>query len=150
NTGLLQAGRHPPPLQHQPPRSRATHGHRHPAEVEAHDDPLRGQRVQVHAPVDVPHEQSRVQVTAVNLSTGPSLPPLAEALDKRPQLLARLCEVVLAPAAMRPGHAPDDAGILELLETSGEEGGRHERHTPLEGAEATAAAEQLAPAQRAP
>src|SRR6266545_7755199 len=149
-TGVLEAEVDLPPLKHEPPRSRATHGRRHPAEVEAHDDPLRGQRFQVHTPMDVPHEQARVQVTAADLCTGPPLAPLAEALDKRPQLLTRRREVVFAPAATRPGHAPHDAGVLELLETSGEKRARHQGHTPVEVAEPMAPAEQLAQDQRGP
>ena len=111
-----------------------------PPEVEAHDDPLRGQRFQVHTPVDVPHEQARVQVTAADLCTGPPLAPLAEALDERSQLLTRRGEVVFAPAATRLGHAPYDAGVLELLETFGEERARHRGHTTVEVAETTAPA----------
>ena len=149
-TGILEAEVDLPPLEHEPPTSRATHGRRHAAEVEAHDDPLRGQRFQVHTSVDVPHEQARVQVTATDLRTGPPLAPLAEALDKRPQLLTSRGEVVFAPAATRPGHAPDDAGVLELLETSGEECARHQGHTPVEVVEATAPAEQLAQDERGP
>src|SRR4030095_4324101 len=139
-----------PPLEHEPPRSRATHGRRHPAEVEAHDDPLRGQRFQVHTPGDLPHEKARVQLTPADLCTGPPLAPLSEALDKRPQLLTRRGEVVFAPTATRPGHAPHDAGVLELLETSGEERARHQGHTPMKVAEATAPAEQLAQDERGP
>src|SRR5262249_43903556 len=100
--------------------------------------------------VDVPHEQARVQVAAVDLSPSPPLAPLAEALDEGPQLLTRRGEAVFAPAAMRLGHAPHDAGVLELLETSGEEGGRHQGHPAVEIAEATAAAEEPAQDERSP
>src|SRR4030095_13960564 len=67
-----------------------------------------------------------------------------------PQLLTRRGEVVFAPAATGPGHAPHDAGVLELPETSGAERGRHQGHPPGEGAEATAPAEQLAQDERGP
>src|SRR5262249_45083698 len=50
----------------------------------------------------------------------------------------------------RPGHAPHDAGVLELLETSDEERGRHQGHTPVKIAEAAAPAEQLAQTERSP
>src|SRR5262249_5583075 len=102
------------------------------------------------APVAAAHGPARPQGTAVGRGRGSPLPRPAGGLHRRRHPLTRRSEVVLAPAAVRPGHAPHDAGVLELLETSGEEGGRHERHTPVEVAEATAPAEQLAQDERGP
>src|SRR4030095_11328513 len=94
--------------------------------------------------------QAGVQVTSLDLCAGPSLAPLAEALDDRPQLLTCFREVVFAPAAARPRHAPHDTGVLELLETFGEECARHQRHTSVEVVESMAPAEQLAHDKRVP
>ena len=100
--------------------------------------------------MDVPHEQARVHVTAVDLCAGPSLAPLAEALDDRPQLLTGFREVIFAPATTRPRHTPHDAGVLELLETFGEQRARHQGHTSVQVVESMAPAEQLAQDKRVP
>src|SRR5262245_60341372 len=100
--------------------------------------------------MDVPHEQARVQVAAINLGAGPPLTPLAEPVDQWPQLLPGRGELILAPSAVRPRQAPDDPGVFELFQALGEKRGRHERHPAVEVAESAAAAEQFPEHERGP
>src|SRR5262249_26033563 len=87
---------------------------------------------------------------AADLDAGPPLTPLAELVDQWPQLLPSRGELIRAPAAVWPRHAPDDPGVFELFQTLGEKRGRHERHPAVEVAESAAAAGQVPEHERGP
>ena len=67
-----------------------------------------------------------------------------------PQLLPGLGQVVFDNAGLASGPGLDHAGLLQLLEALGEQGGRHARHPAAQIVEAGAAAQQLAQDQRRP
>jgi SAM-dependent methyltransferase len=105
------------------------------------DDGAPGDRVEVDVAVDVPDEQTRVEILLAVFGGQPAPPPDPQLFDHRTQLFSRRGEQVAHPGLVLA--ALDDAGDREFIEAAREDAGRDVRYAAAQVVEARAAAQQL-------
>src|SRR5262245_43539889 len=118
--GILQAEVDLRTLQDEPQGPEPAIARRHASKIEADDHPLGRQPIDSDPPVDVPHEERRVEVLRAHLPVDPALAPLAEPVDDGPELFTGPRQPVLSTPPSGQGDARNDAALLESLQALGE------------------------------
>ena len=99
---------------------------RRAAESEADDHSMIREKFARDSAADIPHQESRIQVLALD-AHGPALSPISERLNDGPKLTASVRELIAVPALARKGLLAHDPCVLELAQPAGKERTRHKR-----------------------
>ena len=135
-----------PVFDHQPPFALTAPAVR---EAKLNDDPLsRREQFAMCKATDIPHEESGIELFALESTADPTCAPVPERHDEGPQFFSRGGHTVLGPGLGL--HALDHTDFLELAESLRKQGRRHARYSASNVVEVRAAAQQLADDQRRP
>src|SRR5215470_11726995 len=118
--------------------------------LEANDDAVRWKLRKVDPPAHVPHQEHQVEILGIELRRAPALAPFTQPLEHVAELFGGAGGPVLASAALAERLALDDARVLELAKTLGEQRARDHRHALTDLVESACAGEQLTQDQRRP
>lgn len=109
-----------------------------------------GELVRVDAAAEIVHEQFDVELVVVHESAGPAGSPFAESHDDGGEFAPGGGEEVLGVALALGLLLDEQASFLELLESLGEEGGRHLGESALQVVEAGFAEQEFADEEESP